>query len=128
MFEATFRLCSGLTGPIPENLFGAVSGAPQKWQFFATFDGCSGLTRIPENLFGDINGDMAQDTFSTMFRGCSGVSGQSAKINGKYLYEIWPDAGYNEAGGCYYGATGLSDYANIPSIWKDVTGYSPAQE
>ena len=41
-----------------------------------------------------------------------------AKSNGKYLYEIWPDATKAQVGKAYEGTTGLSDYADIPTQWK----------
>jgi hypothetical protein len=47
-----------------------------------------------------------------------GLTGPSAKINGQYLYEIWPDATATQVRAMYCGATGLSDCADIPSNWK----------
>ena len=61
-FYTTFAGCSGLTGPIPENLFGrvengvfkGVTGAAQSL-FYATFARCRKLSgSIPENLFGRV--------------------------------------------------------------------------
>ena len=41
-----------------------------------------------------------------------------ARMNGQYLYEIWPNAMWLQVSGMYYNATGLSDYSSIPSAWK----------
>ncbi len=88
MFESTFTNCKNLSGEIPANLFGNISGAAQKDMFYQTFAGCSKLT------------------------------GPSARINDQYLYDIWPDATAEQVGLCYGGATGLSDYKTIPTAWK----------
>ncbi|MBR4859839.1 MAG: hypothetical protein IKV10_00895, partial [Alphaproteobacteria bacterium] len=118
MFSSTFSGCSGLTS-IPENLFAGISGAPASYMFNCTFYGCSGLTSIPDGLFGDLSGTSNSSMFAYTFSHCSGLTGPSARINGKYLYEIWPDAMRGAVGGMYYNATGLSDYSNIPDEWKD---------
>ena len=118
MFYGTFRMCSGLTGAIPDGLFAGISGAPAINMFAYTFFNCSKLTSIPENLFGDISGTAQGSMFSNTFAYCSNLTGPSARINGKYLYEIWP---YNSSvffAFMYSGATKLSDYSSIPSNWK----------
>lgn len=117
MFNGTFRNCTGLTS-IPENLFAGISGAPATTMFSDTFSGCSSLTSIPENLFGDISGPAASLMFDHMFFDCVNLTGPSARINGKYLYEIWPDLASTSRSYIYYNCTGLTDYANIPSTWK----------
>jgi hypothetical protein len=118
MFSGTFKNCTGLTS-IPENLFAGISGAPATSMFSDTFSGCSSLTSIPENLFGDISGPAASFMFDYMFFDCINLTGPSARINGKYLYEIWPDAlASTSRGYIYSNCTGLTDYANIPSTWK----------
>jgi hypothetical protein len=87
--------------------------------FFNTLSGCKGLTvAIPENLFGEISGAPAGSMFYATFNGCSKLMGDSPKINGQYLYEIWPDATSTQVGSMYRGATGLTDYADMPSSWK----------
>ncbi|MBD5400508.1 hypothetical protein HDR61_02045 [bacterium] len=118
MFYGTFYECSGLTGPIPENLFAGISGAPAEDMFVYTFYKCSGLTSIPENLFGNISGAAQRSMFFCMFCNGTSLTGPSAKINGKYLYKIWPSATSVQVGGCYLGDTGLDDYADIPAAWK----------
>ena len=119
MFESTFYGVYNLTGSIPDKLFGNLYGNPASNMFNSTFNQCSGLIgEIPENLFGNISGDAQNNMFRQTFQGCSGLTGSSAKINGKYLYEIWPDATATQVGIMYRGATGLTDYADIPSTWK----------
>ena len=119
MFESTFYGVYNLTGSIPDKLFGNLYGNPASNMFNSTFNQCSGLIgEIPENLFGNISGDAQNNMFRQTFQGCSGLTGSSAKINGKYLYEIWPVATATQVGIMYRGATGLTDYADIPSTWK----------
>ena len=117
MFSDTFMGCVGLTS-IPENLFAGISGAPASYMFAYTFNGCSKLTSIPENLFGNISGTAQSSMFSRTFSDCTSLTGPSARINGQYLYEIWPDATSSQVGDMYQNATGLSDYSSIPSAWK----------
>ena len=117
MFAKTFYDCSRLTS-IPENLFAGISGAPASYMFEGTFEGCGGLTSIPENLFGNISGTAQDGMFRSTFYFCVSLTGPSARINGQYLYEIWPDATEDQVGGMYGIATKLSDYSSIPSAWK----------
>ena len=118
MFSRTFYGCSGLTGAIPDGLFGNLTGAPAVAMFASTFSYCSGLTSIPENLFGNISGTAKDGMFSQTFYNCTSLTGPSARINGQYLYEIWPSATSTQVGDMYYKATKLSDYSNIPTVWK----------
>ena len=117
MFDGTFNGCSGLTGSIPDRLFGDIQGAPASGMFSYTFSGCGGLTSIPENLFEGIQGISVNYMFSYTFFGCGGLTGPSARINGEYLYNIWPNNIRNMAS-MYYGARGLSDYSEIPAGMK----------
>ena len=117
MFAYTFKDCSGLTS-IPSDLFGNLTGAPASYMFSGTFSGCSGLTSIPENLFGNISGTAQRGMFKETFYNCTSLTGPSARINGQYLYEIWPSATSTQVGDMYQNATGLSDYSSIPSPWK----------
>ncbi|MDO4423871.1 MAG: hypothetical protein Q4C08_03705 [Pseudomonadota bacterium] len=119
MFSSTFKACRDLTGPIPENLFGRLSGVPTESMFWDTFAFCTGITSIPENLFGNLSGAAPKTAFAGTFAGCTGLTGPSARINGKYLYEIFSGAGPLGLGGAYCGATGLSDYATMPSDWNE---------
>ena len=118
MFASTFERCSGLTGAIPDRLFGNLTGAPASYMFYHTFFGCSKLTSIPENLFGNISGTAQGSMFYGTFYNCHSLTGPSARINGQYLYEIWPDATSGQVSGMYDNATGLSDYSTMPTVWK----------
>ncbi len=76
MFSDTFFGCTGLTGPIPENLFSGIRGAPTRSMFDGTFSGCTGLTgSIPENLFSGIRGAPTEELFEGTFSGCTGLTG-----------------------------------------------------
>ncbi len=119
MFAGTFDYTSGLTGAIPAKLFAGISGAPAIYMYHATFRDNTGITgEIPENLFGNISGDAADYMFAYTFVGCTGITGSSARMNGKYLYDIWPDAPEFTSFQCYHQLTQLSDYESIPANWK----------
>ena len=100
---------------IPENLFAGISGAPAASMFDGTF-GSTQITSIPENLFAGISGPAADRMFYSTFYDCTSLTGPSARTNGQYLYEIWPDISHDM--NTYSGATGLSDYDQIPDNWK----------
>ena len=100
---------------IPADLFAGIQGAPAYGMFDNTFSGCTQLQNIPENLFGNISGPAANRMFGYTFSDCTSLTGPSARINGQYLYEIWPDVSRMYT---YMNATGLSDYDQIPSNWK----------
>ncbi|MDW2994983.1 MAG: hypothetical protein R8N24_03080 [Alphaproteobacteria bacterium] len=121
MFEYAFSGCERLEGSIPDFLFGEMTGVPAERMFGATFYRCYQLQGvIPPNLFGNLSGDLPVNgySFDHMFGGCSNLTGPSARINGRPLYEIWPDAVSAQVGGMYSGATNLSDYDQIPAAWK----------
>ena len=115
MFFSTFQSCGGLT-EIPENLFVGVKGSPAESMFRQTFYNCSGLESVPEHLFDgiDTGGSYQSDMFDRTFSECTSLTGPSARINGKYLYEIWPNMSYQDT---YYNDRGLSDYNCIPYSW-----------
>ncbi len=117
VFQATFAGCVNLTGKIPENLFGNLYGGVDSEAFSQTFGGCTGLTGIPERLFGDITVSYDGYQLASMFYGCVNLTGPSVRINGEYLYDIWPDIPLVSVEDMYAGATGLSDYDNIPKSW-----------
>lgn len=128
MFESTFYGCSGLT-EIPRFLFGKLSGAPAPYMFYRTFDGCEGLKGvIPSDLFGEISGDLplydpnnrlnTGNSFVMTFHYCTGLTGESPKIGGKYLYEIWTNPSEKQVNAMYYACRNLTDYNNMPTIWK----------
>ena len=120
MFYSTFYNCSGLTGAIPDGLFAGISGAPAMSMFRETFCYCRKLTSIPENLFGNISGTAKSYMFDSTFSDCTSLTGPSARINGQYLYEIWPNAPSSYDYGPYYGCTGLSDYSTMPAVWRSL--------
>ena len=114
MFQSTFTWCTQLQS-IPADLFAGIQGAPAANMFHSTFSGCDQLQSIPENLFAGISGPATTDMFYYTFASCYSLTGPSARTNGQYLYEIWPDVYYMRT---YQNATGLSDYDQIPSNWK----------
>ena len=111
MFSDTFSY-TAIT-EIPADLFAGIQGAPAEYMFYYTFSNTP-IRSIPDGLFDGIVGAPAERMFESTFSNCTSLTGPSARIGGKYLYEIWPD--YN--GGTYQNATGLSDYDQIPSGWK----------
>lgn len=119
MYAGLFAGCSGLTGEIPAGLFGDLSGEWTEYLFDSVFGGCAGLTgEIPADLFAGLTGDLSDYALGYAFADCSGLTGPSAKIGNKYLYEIWPDATEYQVEGMYIGATGLSDWCQIPDLWR----------
>lgn len=119
MFQRTFYVDVGLgAGGIPDNLFAGISGPPAEGMFLGTLHGMRLTGTIPENLFGDISGPAQKQMFTAMFYNNVGLTGDSARINGRYLYEIWPDATYEQVGTIYWNDKKLTDYANIPDVWK----------
>ena len=122
-WHGTFHHCTGLT-KIPAGLFAGIQGAPAEDMFRATFWGCSGLTEIPADLFAGISGDAAPGMFVYTFGECHGLAGQSARIDGVPLYQIWPDATPDQVGACYIYDDGLSDYSEIPDLWKQGLGFT----
>jgi hypothetical protein len=117
MFESTFRDCTGLT-ELPTYLFEGVN-VPAEGMFSGTFDNCTGLTSIPENLLShlELGANPPEYMFEYMFAGCTELHGESAKINGMYLYDEYPDVP-DVFTGMYLNCTGLTDYNAIPRTWK----------
>ncbi len=118
MFYNTFAGCSNITGVIPSGMFSKIYGDVASQMFYRTFYNCQKITDIEDGAFGNLGGDAQNQMFAEMFYRNYALRGDSAKIGDKYFYEIWPTATKNQVGGMYMGATGLSDYANIPSVWK----------
>ena len=73
---------------------------------------------IPDNLFGNISGPDAKKMFKYTFYRCGKLTGDAAKINGTPLYKIWPNATIEQVDKCYMDTKGLADYEAIPSAWK----------
>ena len=120
MFYATFDFCSNLTGSIPSGLFGNISGAPATYMFAYTFRRCSNLTGIPSGLFGNLSGAPATQMFYYTFYNCGNLTGESALMPDgvTHLYVQFSTASGTECDNCYYSATGLDDYDDIPVAWK----------
>ena len=115
-FSHTFYGCENMTN-VSDNLFLDKDGLVTSYRFYSSFAKCRSLTSIPENLFGT-NPDIFNDQyFEATFWRCAALTGPSAKINGKYLYEIWPTARFDMFG-AYCDANNLSDYSLMPSSWK----------
>lgn len=124
IFAHTFEQ-SGFLPFIPDNLFSGISGVPAESMFDRTFMSAfittQGTVIIPENLFGDISGPIAPNAFHGTFGALySNSTTYSARINGEFLYNIWPDAPAEYFRSIYfpYIAGGYADNADIPSTWK----------
>ena len=121
-FSYTFEGCSALKS-IPENLFANNSAVTD---FFRTFYGCLALKSIPSSLF-DNNRKVSSFSFTCTFHGCSALTGESpyTMIDGQkvHLYERanYPEHFTTPTGfqDCFYECTKLTDYAQIPSDWKE---------
>lgn len=103
---------------IPENLFANITGTPRVNMFRYMFAHTQ-IESIPENLFSglDTSSALPEGVFRNTFGFCSHLTGPSARINGRFLYEIWPNATYSQVGEMYVFSTGLSDFNNIPDAW-----------
>ena len=111
-FEETFADCTSLTS-IPEKLF---ANCPNATSFERTFFYCKSLTSIPEKLFANCP---KVTNFRGTFYKCTGLTGEPIKLwkrvlNGSTNNYIGEPDGY----GCYYNATGLNNYENIPEYWR----------
>lgn len=139
-----FRNCTGLTS-LPTGLF---KNSPLLEDFTATFAGCTSLTTLPADLFAPcVNAKnmifVFQDctsltgiptglfdkckkvtNFTRSFSGCSSLLGSSpyteVSDNRVHLYERDTSNGFSVPVGekCFFGCTGLEDYADIPAFWK----------
>ncbi|MBR4860183.1 MAG: hypothetical protein IKV10_02685 [Alphaproteobacteria bacterium] len=118
MFYGTFYGLSKLRGEIPTGTFGGISGAPAPGMFNQTFASCSKLSALGSDMFGEMSGEPQANMFYRMFYGDKKLTGYSVKSNGKYLYEIWPNATSAQVGGMYSSCNKLSDYRSIPSAWR----------
>lgn len=104
---------------IPHTLFDGIAGKNiDDYMFYSMFEGCVHLTSIPSGLFDSFGDNLGTGGLSYMFADCRRLSDDSARINGLHLYDVWPNATYEQVGGMYMNDTYLSDYAAIPSVWK----------
>ena len=118
MFYGTFYGCSKMRGEIPSGLFAGISGAPAPGMFNQTFANCSKISSLGEGIFGNLSGDAQNNMFYRTFYGNKKMTGYSPKINGKYLYEIWPSATTAQVGGMFGSCNKISDYRSMPSAWR----------
>lgn len=116
-FCGAFMYCEALT-TIPETLFDGITGDIDEYMFYNMFEGAERLSAIPNGLFDGLTGASQTGLFSYMFSDCYKLTGNSAKINGEYLYNRWPNATSAQVGGMYMNDTRLTDYVSIPSAWK----------
>jgi hypothetical protein len=137
MFSGTFSTTWTIKN-IPAGLFAGISGEPAQNMFNNTFGGSTGLINIGYDaetetsghpIFGDISGAWASGMFTNTFNNDTKLASESAKMTvvtenddgtftteDKFLYEVWPTPPGDA--NTYNGATGLTDYANIPELWK----------
>ena len=120
IFQGTFSYCSALKS-LPANLF---ANNRKVNSFRLTFSGCSALESISEKLFAN---NTKVTNFSYTFKNCSALIGESpyTMIDGQkvHLYEradypehfTTPTSTYQAFGNC----TGLTDYVQIPTNWKE---------
>lgn len=118
MFYGTFYGLSKLQGTIPSGVFAGISGAPAPGMFNQTFANCSKLSGIGEGVFGNLSGAAQDNMFYRTFYGDKKLTGYTPKINGQYLYEVWPDATSAQVGGMFGSCNKLSDYRSLPSVWR----------
>ena len=130
-FMGTFSGCTSLTGQIPENLFGGVSGGNDN-MFYDTFSGCTSLTGpIPENLFRGISGAGGNNMFVRTFYGCTRLTSDTTThtVNGQEVTYAIPenlfrDVTYgrlNTFNGTFAGCTSLT--GQIPeNLFSNVNG------
>lgn len=86
--------------------------------FNQTFANCSKLSGIGEGVFGNLSGTAQNNMFYRTFYGDRKLTGYTPKINGQYLYEVWPDATSAQVGGMFGNCNKLSDYRSFPSVWR----------
>ena len=124
-FEETFSGCKSLES-IPEKLFAAIGTTTTSITFARCFYGCSALKSLPAGLFDTVR---RISFINNCFEGCTALTGESPytmigeqKI---HLYERtqgtdFPRIPSNRTAheACFIGCTGLSDYDNIPTEWK----------
>ncbi len=103
-FMGLFAFCHKLSGSIPPKLF---INCPNVTDFRLAFAACMSLTGpFPEDLFDNCN---KVTTFSDTFNGGVGLTGTAPKL--------WERDGV-EGNSCYSGCEALSNYDDIPWLWK----------
>ena len=117
--QETFAGCKSLTS-ISSTLLSGCTGLKKAVSAFA---GCSSLSSLPAELFDDCR---ALTVVEGLFMNCTALKGESpyTMLDGKkvHLYErsACPEQFSAITGGylCFFGCTGLDDYASIPDNWK----------
>ena len=118
-FSSSFAACKRLVS-IPSALF---AHNPNVTDFSYAFSDCSFITSIPASLF---DNNRKIEVFSGLFSNCTSLKGESpyTVVEGKkvHLYEreLYPEL-FEEPGlhfGVFEYCTGLTDYANMPSVWQ----------
>jgi hypothetical protein len=113
--DGVFRQ-TAITG-IPESLLAACT---QLQYATALFFECPNLTAIPNGLF-DLNKNITR--FDGIFYAVASLQGSTPSgSDGLKLWERAGQPGYPASiigARCFFGCTGLSDYASIPSNWKN---------
>jgi hypothetical protein len=118
-FENCFYRCAGLTS-IPENLF---INCPNVTNFMSCFDSCYNLTSIPEKLFSNC---FKIDNLMNCFDSCVNLTGETPKdtLEDGAKIELWERQGREgypvsvNGNKCFYNCRNLSNYDEIPTIWK----------
>ncbi len=98
-----FRNCTSLTA-IPSNLF---DNNILVYNFQNCFNKCNSLTSIPSGLF---DNNTIVTYFEACFSNCSTLTGLAPTL---WLREPEPTGTQ-----CFYNATGLTNYGDIPVDWK----------
>ena len=106
-FTGVFRDLDKITS-IPPGLF---DNNPNAWSFQSTFENCSSLQSIPGGLF-DNNTKVYYFDFT--FMGCSSITGNVPELWITHIGNLASSGGDS----CFYGATGASNYGDIPFDWK----------
>jgi hypothetical protein len=113
--SAPFYGCASLTS-IPETLFDKMTELTYTNEYFS---GCSSLTTIPSKLFSK---NKKINSFNNTFVYCAALTGNTPVTDEGYkFWERQGKPGYpSSVSGyaCFYSATGLSDYDQIPAAWK----------
>ena len=107
-----------MSGNVPSGLFAKISGTVAPQMFYRTFFNCHSLSGIDNGVFGALSGNAQSQMFAETFYRNYAMTGPSAKIGDKYLYEIWPNATNAQVGKMYTDDTGLDDWGAIPAVWK----------
>lgn len=106
-YQLTFDNCTSLK-EIPRGLFDKAAGLNN---LRGCFQRCTSLTAIPGDIF-DQNDEIT--IFQACFNQCTALTGPAPEL---WDTTRWPRVQSYEL--CFYGCTGLSNYADIPSGWKD---------